>query len=461
MHMRIYEFLESNNSLYDMQYGFRKGRSCEHALLSAQNIILDSLNKKEIALLLLIDFSKAFDMVDHNILLTKLYHYGIRGTAYSWLKSYLTDRKQYVHIDGKNSTTKTLRYGVPQGSILGPLLFVIYINDIPKINQLAKFILYADDANIFIIGESIQEIEHKFNQLSLSLTLWVGCNGLSLNIRKTNYMIFSRNYRATITDAPFQPKINNISIEHKTAARFLGVIIDDKLNWNKHIQAIKTKMSRYLGIMYKLRGILPVKARCTIFHSFVQSHLNYCSLVWGFAAKSHVETLFRTQKKGIRTIMTGYVNYFYKDGETPANTKPTFTKHKILTIHNIIAKNTLLFMYKINKFMSELPVPVREAIATDAPTAGSTYETCASWLETYNNNIYRNSIFFKGPLLFAEFSTTCEKCNLCYCTPSLKNRIKSSLHSTQSEGDPSEWQPTNFTIYNIKGLRRSERIGQI
>ena len=225
-----------------------------------------------------------------------------------------------------------------------------------------------------------------------------------------------------------------------------------------NLQAIKTKMSRYLGIMYKLRGVLPVKARCTLFHSFVQSHLNYCSLVWGFAAKSHIETLFRAQKKGIRTTMTGYVNYFYKDGDTPAKTKSTFTKHKILTVHNIIAKNTLLFMYKVNKFMCYLPISVRETISENAPKGCSSHVTCADWLETYNNNVFRNSIVFKGPLLFSDFKDNNESCNECYCIPSLKNKIKRKLHEVQSEGDPVEWQASNFLLYNINGLRRSDRI---
>ena len=159
--------------------------------------------------------------------------------------------------------------------------------------------------------------------------------------------------------------------------------------------------------------------------------------------------------------MAGFVNYFYKDGETPSNTKSTFTKHKILTIQNVIAKNTLLFMYKVNRFRSELPNSVRETIAINAPTVGSTYETCADWLESFNNNIYRNSIFFKGPLLFAEFAATNEYCNLSFCTPSLKNRIKNKLRDIQSDGDPSEWQSSNQLLYNIKGLRQSERAGKL
>ena len=148
MYNRVISFLESNNSLFDMQYGFRSGRSCEQALLNAQNTLLDSLTKRQISLLLLIDFSKAFDMVDHSILLKKLDHYGIRGVALKWMESYLCNRQQFVTVNGSDSTMESIRYGVPQGSILGPLLFIIYINDIPEIAKFAQFILYADDANI-------------------------------------------------------------------------------------------------------------------------------------------------------------------------------------------------------------------------------------------------------------------------------------------------------------------------
>ena len=459
MHVRIHDFLESNNALYEMQYDFRKSRSCEHALLSAQTILLDALSKKEIALLLLIDFSKAFDMVDHTILLNKLHHYGIRGIAHDWIKSYLKNREQYVHIKGKNSSRKSLEYGVPQGSILGPLLFVIYINDIPEIQRFAKFILYADDANIILTGKNMHEIEEKFCQLSSALVKWVSCNGLSLNIKKTNYMIFSHKNRNT--EYNFQPKINNVPIIEKNSARFLGIIIDNNLNWTEHIRAIASKMSRYLGIMYKLKSILPQAARLAIFHSFVQSHLNYCSLIWGFSAKSNIELLFRAQKKGIRSIMPGYINLFYKDGETPASTKQTFVDYNILTVQNIIVKNALMFMYKINKFSSQLPSSICNIIPDNAPKTGSTYQTCADWLNDYNYCKFRNSINFKGPLLYTEFSGSNETWSSCYTLTSIKNKIKSKLSEMQAQGDPLNWQSENFKLYNINGLRKSDRIASL
>ena len=169
MHCRLLKFLESNNSLFEMQYGFRPGRSCEHALLNAQNLLLESLSKRQISLLLLIDFSKAFDMVEHKILLTKLEHYGIRGLALKWIESYLSSRKQFVSINGTNSSMQDVKYGVPQGSILGPLLFIVYINDIPETARFAKFISYADDADIILFADTIESIHSQLDTLIAGL----------------------------------------------------------------------------------------------------------------------------------------------------------------------------------------------------------------------------------------------------------------------------------------------------
>ncbi len=335
MHSRVLKFLESNQSLIDNQYGFRPGRSCEHALLNAQNTILHSLCKKQIALLLLIDFSKAFDTIEHSILLNKLQHYGIRGLALKWFQSYLSNRQQFVTINGTNSTTNRITYGVPQGSILGPLLFIIYINDLPNVAKLAKFILYADDANIIVTGETIHEIVFKFNQLAQDLLKWVDYNGLALNLKKTYYMLFTKQ---NMDFSSIKLQIAGKNIERKTETRFLGVIVDEKMKWSHHIAAIRMKMARYLGIMYKIKRYLPVKARLQIYHSFVQSHLNYCSLVWGFAAKTHIESLFRKQKQGIRAVIPGYVNYRYDEGKLPTHTKKHFLEYGILTIHGESSK---------------------------------------------------------------------------------------------------------------------------
>ena len=454
IHIRMLNFLESNNSLFDNQYGFRPQRSCEHALLNAQNSLLDSLSKHQVSLLLLIDFSKAFDMVDHKILLRKLEHYGIRGIALKWMQSYLSGRKQFVSISGKNSETKEIQFGVPQGSILGPLLFIIYINDIPETASFAKFILYADDANIILTADNIEAINTQLNSLISRLVNWVESNGFAINLKKTKYMIFSRSRNIEL---PSPLNICNTAIERKHENKFLGVIIDESLTWTSHIKTVISKMSRYVGIMYKIKKFLPLTARLQIYHSFVQSHLNYCSLVWGFATNSMINSLFSRQKKGLRAVIPGYINYKYKDGVTPGHTKPWFLKYKILTIHNIITLNTHIFIQKVHHFPMLLPPSIAATIPKDSPTQNSTFESSAAWLEKYDNNNYRKSIFYKGPLLvkssgLEENLSAAGQVNI----KTYKNDIRHSILEKQGNGDAVEWQSVNLPLQNIEGLRKSK-----
>ena len=457
MHKRISNFIDGNESLNENQYGFRKGRSCEHALLAAQNELITSLSKNQISILLLIDFSKAFDMVDHRILLHKLQNYGIRGNAYNWLKSYLNERKQYVSINGEPYTTRSLEYGVPQGSILGPLLFIIYINDIPEICKFARFILYADDANIIVSANNMQELEKKFNILSKSLETWVSTNGLCLNLKKTNYMIFAKRN----IELSFTPSISNYQIARKQSARFLGVLVDEKLTWKQHISAIKSKMSRYIGVLYKLRDILPITARKNIFNSFVQSHINYCSIVWGLTAKSNIEPLFSEQKKAIRALVPEYTvhNINNNDEKCPSHTKSAFTELDIPTVQTIILKNILIFMNKLHNFPYLLPKSILNLIATNAPSIGSTYDTCLDWLSDFSTKLSRNTIVFKGPLFYTDLlpNITLMKGESFKTPSSFKNYLKKYLHLIQSSGDKTEWSGINMPLYCVPGLRESCR----
>jgi hypothetical protein len=459
MHARILDFLESNKTLYDDQYGFRPGRSCEHALLTAQNCLLNSLSNNQISVLLLLDYSKAFDLVDHSILIRKLEHYGIRGQALAWMKSYLENRTQYVTIDGKNSSSMPLRYGVPQGSILGPLLFIIYINDLPGISHIARFILYADDANIILTGTNVVEINHQLKHICSKLVKWVAANGLALNLKKTNYMIFARQK----VDLPEPLKVSNVVIERKTETRFLGVILDDKLKWNSHITHLKTKMSRYIGILYKIKRYLPFQARLQIYHSFVQSHLNYCSLIWGFSTRSNIQSVFSKQKKGMRAIVPGFINYRYRDGVIPGHTKPHFKEYKILTVQGIIASNALTLIHKIRHFPNSVPSSIRSCIPDTAPVQGANYETSLAWLTIYNNSHFRSSLFFKGPMLstMQEFSNSNIPPSSFHKIRIYKNSVKSILLEYQSRGAHDEWSNLNCILDNIPGLRRSKRIANI
>ena len=210
-------------------------------------------------------------------------------------------------------------------------------------------------------------------------------------------MIFSRKRTECSLPTPFS--ILNVDIEQKSEARFLGVIVDQNHTWATHISTMQTKMSRYIGVMYKIKRFLPLKSRIQIYHSFVQSHIQYCSMVWGFCAKSYIETLFRSQKKGIRVVVPGYINYRYKKGITAGHTKPYFKRFNVLTVHGVIVLNALFFLHKTRHFPRALPESINDTINKYSQVSGADIETNFEWLLKYNNHIFRPSVFFKGPLL--------------------------------------------------------------
>ena len=307
MHKRLTTFLDKNKIIFKSQYGFRAGHSCEHALLEAQYKLNMALDKKQIAALLLIDFSKAFDMVDHDILLNKLEHYGVRGQNLSWFRTYLTGRSQYVHVNGRNSGDMVLNYSVPQGSILGPLLFILYINDLPQVCNLAEYIFYADDANIIITADSYDNLKTKVDTVLRKINDWVSSNGLKLNIKKTKYMIFTNRHNI---NSDLDIYLNGVKIEHTNHERFLGVMIDTNLSWNLHMNILASKISRNAGLIYRLKGLVPESVLKTLYNSFIQSHLNYCSSIWGLGTKSSLNNIFTAQKKAVRAIENRFNIFF-------------------------------------------------------------------------------------------------------------------------------------------------------
>ena len=233
--------------------------------------------------------------------------------------------------------------------------------------------------------------------------------------------------------------------------------MDDKLKWTQHIAAVRSKMSRYLGVMFKIKSRLPVKVRIQIFQSFVQSYLNYCSLVWGFSAKSNIHSLFIKQKQGIRAVMPGYVNYWFKEGKLPAHTKEEFKKYNILTVHGTIVMNALVFMYKCRHFPNSLPVSICNLIPKTIPNFDDNINDCGPWVDNFNTIIFRPSFFYKGPLL----AITKENADAISASSILsidlyKTYVKKMLIEQQSLGSDSEWP--EFLLNKIPGLRKFARI---
>ena len=301
MYNQVSDFLTKLEILYEFQFGFRKKHSTYLAHLVLQDEITKSLDDGEKVIGIYLDFSKAFDTVIHDILLQKLYYYGIRGNAYEWFKSYLTGRVQYVTYNGVQSSPKQIRCGVPQGSILGPLLFLIYINDLPNVCDKTMPFLFADDTNLLISGSNSQKLYEAANNDLNAIAEWLKVNRLSLNVKKTHYMVFS--YTKVKSDNA-ELKIEGETIPEVSKTKFLGVIIDNRLNWQHHINYISCKVAKGIGIILKIRKVLDNESLRSLYYAFIYPYMMYCNHVWGNACSVYLNKLIILQKKAVR-IMAG------------------------------------------------------------------------------------------------------------------------------------------------------------
>ena len=350
MHKKLYNFLETHNVLYQNQYGFRKNNSTVYALTQITEKIKSTIDNGKYGCGIFIDLRKAFDTVNHKILLGKLEHYGIRGNMLNWFESYLKDRKQFVSINGQVSDLKDITCGVPQGSVLGPLLFLLYINDLPNISKILNFYLFADDTNIYYESESLTKIEKTVNKELDKLYLWLNVNRLSLNIEKTNFIIFhpyNKKVKQSITI-----KINKKAIAEKEFIKYLGILVDSSLNWKCQISSISKKVSRALGIMYKLRPYLPLNVMKNVYYSLIHSHINYAIEIWGSAFKTEVDKILILQKRAMR-MMTFNDKFPVVPGPlNPSN--PIFASLEILKVDDMHKYQVAKFIFKsINKLTPE------------------------------------------------------------------------------------------------------------
>ena len=255
MHQRLYDFLEKQGSIYDYQFGFRKSHSTDHALLDLTEDIRQAIDKNNFACGIFIDLQKAFDTVDHDILLKKLEHYGIRGISNDWFRSYLKNRKQLVSISGVGSHLANMDFGVPQGSVLGPLLFLIYINDLHNAIKFCTTRHFADDTNLLIYNKSLKQLQKDLNYDLRLLCRWLKANKISLNCGKTELIIFRHpnkqvNYKLKI-------KINGTKLIPSHQVKYLGIVLDPHLNWSHHTNGLASKLTRAAGMLAKIRDFVP------------------------------------------------------------------------------------------------------------------------------------------------------------------------------------------------------------
>jgi hypothetical protein len=298
LHHRFTDFFSKNNVLIKSQFGFRKKSSTSLAIFYLVQDLLKSFHEKSYTICLFLDLRKAFDTVDKTVLLEKLAHYGIRGSVNRLLESYLTDRDQYAVLNQSRSQTLPVNIGVPQGSVLGPLLFNIYINDIASISHV-ETILFADDAVFYIERQKFDDAVESMRNFLISLSQWLAGSRLTAHENKTKLMLFSARLRPDLPVVTFNGK----ALEWVRSIKYLGVIIDDSLKFSLHITSVCSGLSKVLGIMYSVSKFVPRRTLVTLYYSLAYSKLIQSIIIWGGASNNVIRPLKVIINKIMRVIL--------------------------------------------------------------------------------------------------------------------------------------------------------------
>ena len=347
MHSRLSKFLETSRSIYPLQFGFRSNHSTETALLFCTKQISDTLDEGEYGCSIFIDLKKAFDTVDHTILLSKLEFYGVRGIALEWFRSFLTNRSQFVSVSGTHSKSKHMPHGVPQGSVLGPLLFLLYVNDLYLALRFSLAVLFADDTMLFIRDASLKTIAKRANIDLKLLVHWLNANKISLNASKTELLIFKPVRKKT--DYTLKIRINGHRLRPSKFVKYLGIYIDEHLTWKHHIDFVCNKLKRANGALSKLRHYIGKETLLSIYFSLFHSHLSYGAQIWGQRQNLHTRRIHIQQKQALRLM--SFSNF-------RAHSSPLFQDYKILTFFDFVKYLNILFIFKF--FNRILPIPIQE-----------------------------------------------------------------------------------------------------
>lgn len=413
-HKQLYKFLEQNSLLDNSQFGFRSNKSTTHAILNFMNYLHNNLDNGNLVFSIFLDFRKAFDSVNHEILLSKLHTYGIRGNSLDWFRSYLTNRKQYVCINNVNSSLKLVEYGVPQGSILGPLLFLIFINDITKCSKLFKYILYADDSTLST-GVNESELEKHVSLINDELNnlyTWLNSNKIAINKKKTKFMIFTCKKSFMISHI----QIGNDLIEEADNIKFLGIHLDNHLNFKHHISETSKKLSKSIGLLHKLKHFLPFNILKILYSSLIQPYLTYGLEAWHGTYKNYTKKIFVLQKKAIRAMN----NLNYND-----HTNEYFKSANILKLDDQYRLQTSNYIYKllntnnIDQEMSTILLNSMQAHSHDTRNKKMINVAHVKRSKTKNN------IFHNGVKTWNSLPIPVKNCNSFY---KFKRMAKASLH---------------------------------
>ena len=394
VYKRTYTFLEKHNKLYESQYGFRDGHSCENAISELISEATKGQQEGMYTLALFLDLSKAFDSLEHSVLLRKMERYGLRGKCNDWFASYLQDRRMRVKCTisstGKQeySQYQSVNYGTPQGSCLGPLIFIIFTNDLNRQLMNSCSLLFADDTTLYMTHRNLRYLKWCIEEDMRRLITWFKSNKLTLNLGKTECLLFQKNgQRQTITI-----ELDNIKVSNSKEVKFLGMWLDEYLNWQSHVRKLTLKLTRNQNLLKYSSKMMPVDTKKLVYHAHIGSHLQYGILLWGNgSSKEQIRKLQKIQNKCLSYVTGNKINSTSMNKEL-----------KILTINDLIQLANQKFGYKLLHDM--LPKKVSEACMMDSKKKNlmpkHTYNTRARRIPNLPKNMnkrYKASFLACGP----------------------------------------------------------------